>query len=373
MYPSKTRQTTAAGGSHPKEEIYDDKLATDSDAIDSGFLSGQLSSDDFISSTEIAKSEALSVEKYSHSTSQKPATAARVHQEEDSQTFDSGVDLESSQQPRSSDPKLGDNVGALCDSFVQLKMNQKVAGQFEKYFYQNDDGDTYLHLAIIHEATAIVTELLRVARPPWLDIQNDFGQTPLHLAILTGQPKIVRQLVAAGAKLGLRDVEGNTPLHLACLRRRVDCVKNLLTPLSVSELQKISPAIQALIKIPQDLEQWNYDGKRCVHIAAETSDIEIVRYLVNAGADINSREGKAGYTPLHIAIEMFDEKLAVFLLEKCPKLRLEQTTYAGLTAYQLAAMLHNQNMLKGLISRGAEQLSPPESDSEEYDSEEDDQ
>lgn len=85
------------------------------------------------------------------------------------------------------------------------------------------------------------------------------------------------------------------------------------------------------------------------------------------------QEGKAGYTPLHLAIELADEKLAIFLLEKCPKLRLEQVTYAGLTAYQLAAMLHNQNLVKGLISRGAEQLSPPESDSEEYDSEEDEQ
>lgn len=96
---------------------------------------------------------------------------------------------------------------------------------------------------MIHEATEAVYNLIHAAPRPWLDIQNDIGQTPLHLSVLTGQPKIVRRLMVAGAKTGIRDVEGNTPLHLACLHQRTDCAKELLNPLS------------------QDLEQWNYNGK----------------------------------------------------------------------------------------------------------------
>lgn len=76
------------------------------------------------------------------------------------------------------------------------------------------------------------------------------------------------------------------------------------------------------------------------------------------------QEGKAGLTPLHIAIENGNEPLVNFLLDECPKLRLEAVTYAGLTAYQLAVIQHNQTLQNGLKRRGAEPLSPPESDEE---------
>lgn len=380
MYPSRGGAPSAGGFTHPsfpEGQNKQDKYSTDS-AVDSGFLSGQnLSSDNLFSSSSSVQPEAP-VEAVYHSGHQKHPVQ---QQEEDSRTFDSGVDLDSSQLSRSANPSSTDpmKVEDLCISLQHMQMRSKEQQQalhlmkWEKYFHQNDDGDTYLHLAIIHEAIEVVYNLIHAAPRPWLDIQNDIGQTPLHLSVLTNQPKIVRRLVVAGAKTGIRDVEGNTPLHLACLHQRNDCAKELLTPLNVLEYQQSSPAAQLAIKIPQDLEQWNYNGKRCVHIAAETSNIEILRYLVSSGADINSREGKSGQTPLHIAIESSNEKLANFLLDECPKLRIEQVTYAGLTAYQLAALQHNQALLMGLKNHGAEPLTPPESDYEEEDSEEDEQ
>lgn len=375
MHPSRGGASSAGGFTYlslPEgQKQQDDKFATDSGAVDSGFHSGQnLSSDNlFSSSSEVQEAP---VEQTFHSGNHKALLAQQ--QEEDLRSFESGVDLDSSEQSRST-PNDSMKVDDLCKSLRQMQMNRKEQHcmKWEKYFYQNDDGDTHLHLAVIHEATEIVFNLINVAQRPWLDIQNDIGQTPLHLSVLTGQPKIVRRLVVAGARTGIRDIEGNTALHLACLHRRTDCAKELLTPLNALEYQQSRPVAQPAIKIPQDLEQWNYNGKRCVHIAAETSNVEILRYLVSAGADINSREGKSGLTPLHIAIESSNEQLVNFLLDECPKLRIEQVTYAGLTAYQLAAIQHNQSLLMGLKNRGAEPLTPPESDYEDEDSEEDEQ
>lgn len=341
-----------------------DKLASDSGAGDSGFHSGyNLSSDNFASSSSVAAEPAIQ----QVSASQQQHQQQQKQLEEDSQTFDSGVALESGEALESKDSKMRmSDMTDLCKSLLQLQMSRKEIkpNPWEPYFLQNDDGDTYLHLAIIHENAEVAAKLIREATRVWLDIQNDIGQTALHLAVLTEQPRIVRWLLVAGAKPGVRDIEGNTALHLACLHRRNECAKQLLTPLSLAELQSSPAAQQSPTKLPQDLEQWNYNGKRCVHIAAETSNIELLRYLVSAGADINSREGKAGLTPLHIAIEHGTESVVNFLLDECPKLRLEAVTYAGLTAYQLAVIQHNQTLQNGLKRRGAEPLSPPESDEE---------
>lgn len=376
MYPSRGGTSSAGGFTYlslPEgQKQQEDKFATDSGAVDSGFHSGQnLSSDNlFSSSSEVQEAP---VEQNFLSGNQK--ALAQQQQEEDSCTFDSGiVDLDSSQQSHTA-PNDSMKVDDLCKNLHKMQLSRKEQHimKWEKYFHQNEEGDTFFHLAIIHEQTEVVFSLIHVAPRHWLDIQNDIGQTPLHLSVLSDQPKLVRRLVLAGAMTGIRDIEGNTPLHLACLHQNTNCAKELLTPLSTMEFQLSSLAAQAAIKIPQDLEQWNYNGKRCVHIAAETSNIEVLRHLVSAGADINSREGKSGLTPLHIAIEFGNEQLVNFLLDECPKLRLEQVTYAGLTAYQLAAIQHNQSLLVGLKNHGAEPLTPPESDYEEEDSEEDEQ
>ncbi|XP_055637024.1 NF-kappa-B inhibitor cactus-like [Toxorhynchites rutilus septentrionalis] len=374
MHPAKGR--TAAGGltclSLPDRQKQQDKFALDSGTADSGFLSGQNLSSDSFTSTPDAQEDSLLGRHFLLTGIPQKATAS-LQQEEDSQTFDSGVDLDSSLHQQISGTMRVDNMEELCKIMLQLQVNQRAepvqAKAWEKLFHQNEDGDTFLHLAIIHEATDVVNKLISAALRSWLDIQNDFGQTPLHLAVLTGQAKIVRELIVAGAVTETRDAEGNTALHLACLHGKTDCAQALLTPLSALELQKCKNSAAAAIKIPQNLEQWNFDGKRCIHLAAENSNLEILRYLVNAGADVNSREGKSGYTVLHYAIETGNEQIAAYLLTECPRIGLEQITYGGLTAYQLATLLNHSSIQHKLRSRGAEPLTPPESDYEEMDSE----
>lgn len=180
-------------------------------------------------------------------------------------TFDSGVELSSSDK----------NADELCKSMGQLKMAPeptKKTSIWENCFLQNEDGDTYLHWVVINKAIHSAWKMIKVSPRLCLDIQNDFGQTALHIAVLVDQPKVVGWLVAAGASLGIRDAVGNNPLHLACIEGKIACLKELLAA-----------------NAPIDFEQLNYSGKRCVHIAAEKYNIEILRCLVNAGADINSR------------------------------------------------------------------------------------
>lgn len=83
--------------------------------------------------------------------------------------------------------------------------------------------------------------------------------------------------------------------------------------------------------------------------AANNKHVEMMKQLVlGSGADVNTREGKAGYTPLHMAVERGDIELARFLLGECPSLNLEVTSYGRWTAYQIAMV--NRNEVSKLIS-----------------------
>ncbi|XP_055849826.1 NF-kappa-B inhibitor cactus [Episyrphus balteatus] len=248
---------------------------------------------------------------------------------------------------------------------------------WEIYYQQNNEGDTQLHLACITGYVDVVAALIRMAPHPCLfNIQNDEAQTSLHLAVIYGQPKILRMLLIAGAEPTARDRHGNTPLHLACISGDTQCVKALTIPISASEINEAHRSYGHLssdkttsyldcARLPADLEIRNYDGERCVHLAAQGGHIDILRHLVWFGADINAREGKSGRTSLHIAIECCNEILANFLLEECSTLNIETATYAGLTAYQVACILDNPIMQNHLEKNGAQTLTPPDSD---YDS-----
>ncbi|GBP98379.1 NF-kappa-B inhibitor cactus, partial [Eumeta japonica] len=132
------------------------------------------------------------------------------------------------------------------------------ANAWEKYYQQNDDGDTALHLACISGYEDVVIALIRMAPHPCLfNIQNDDAQTPLHLATLTAQPKIIRMLLIAGAKLYI--------LPASLVKNNVFA---LTTPISASEVNEFhrqyghranDKSYLKCAKLPSDLEIRNYD------------------------------------------------------------------------------------------------------------------
>lgn len=230
--------------------------------------------------------------------------------------------------------------------------------------YQQDiDGDTTLHLAIIHELQKEVLNLVdNVPHPTYLNLQNNLLQTALHLAVLTNQPKIVRKLVITGAALDIRDRRGNTALHIACQEGNLPCAEELLCPVAGSEIYNTSyQQLEGYGRLP-DLELRNYDGQNCVHLSTHTKHLGVLRLLKQCGADINAQEGKSGRTALHYAVEARDIALVKFLVLECHADTNTQT-FAGLTPIQLAYN-HNEMMVCQLLNLGAYNVGPPPSDSE---------
>lgn len=110
---------------------------------------------------------------------------------------------------------------------------------WEHFYTPDEDGDTQLHIAVMQGHTdAAFTLISLVPHPSILDFQNDECQTALHLAVMTKQSRVARRLVAAGARVDMRDRQGNCPLHIAALNGDLDCVQALSMALAAHELER---------------------------------------------------------------------------------------------------------------------------------------
>ncbi|KAI8422159.1 hypothetical protein MSG28_006070 [Choristoneura fumiferana] len=221
-------------------------------------------------------------------------------------------------------------------------------------FRQDEDGDTQLHIAAVHGCIKTVAMIIKLCQDKaWLDITNDYGHTALHLAIMSHHVVVARMLVMAGASLAIRDHTGETPLHTAVHTKQDNYIEALLEP--APGHQRIRAAI---------LDQKNYNGQACVHLAASAGRVDLLKRLVFYGADINAREGRAGWTPLHIAARSGNKDVAVHLLSKCQGVSRAARDYAGRTPRRLA----RRSPLEQLFNSYDAGDSDSETDDDEYDS-----
>ncbi|CAH2075898.1 unnamed protein product, partial [Iphiclides podalirius] len=220
-----------------------------------------------------------------------------------SEQIDSGLDL----TERLSDVRISDTIETQLPRIqVETERSQDYP-PFQILFEQDDDGDTQLHIASVHGCEKSVGTIIKVCpEKSWLDMRNDYGHTALHLAVLSGNAVVTRMLVIAGASVALRDGNGDTPVHLAVATNNKDCLQALLAPVQD----------QPQANLPSVLNQKNYNGQMCVHLAAYAGQMDLLRTLANHGANMNAGEGLAGWTPLHIAARRGDGRLCSSLLQR---------------------------------------------------------
>ncbi|XP_028920641.1 NF-kappa-B inhibitor beta [Ornithorhynchus anatinus] len=163
-----------------------------------------------------------------------------------------------------------------------------------------EDGDTVLHLAVIHQHEAFLEFLLQyTAGTQYLDLQNDLGQTALHIAVILGDATLAAKLRAAGAGLCVTERAGNTALHLACREGWHACARALLDPPGSAHRDKEEEEEEQRLQ----RDSANYQGHTPLHVAVIRKDLEMVRLLRDAGVDLNKQEPTCGRSPLHLAVE----------------------------------------------------------------------
>ncbi|CAJ1059386.1 LOW QUALITY PROTEIN: nuclear factor NF-kappa-B p105 subunit [Xyrichtys novacula] len=205
---------------------------------------------------------------------------------------------------------------------------------------QDEDGDTGLHLAVLHSQQEALKSLTQVvsALPgeEILNMRNHLYQTPLHLAVITQQREAVGALLLAGADPTLTDRHGNTVLHLAA-QQEGGMVGFLLQHQKMRGL----------------LEHTNTAGLCAIHVAVLANQLSSLRELLEGGVNVDAQERSCGRTALHLATEAENVSLAGCLLLE-GNAKVDSCTFNGSTPLHIAVGRSSIKLTALLMAAGAD-------------------
>jgi ankyrin repeat protein len=170
--------------------------------------------------------------------------------------------------------------GGDADTIAQLL--KQGANPNQRY----DDGCTALYVAVEFGYSKIVELLVEFGA----DVNAkklDSGETPLLFAIELGHLNIVQFLLSHGADANEPNSMGDPPIYFAAFSNH--------HAIAIS---------QALISAGANVNALNSKHQSALHAASQNGNVDIVRLLINAGADVNYTlfDGAYLYTPLSRAI-----------------------------------------------------------------------
>lgn len=255
----------------------------------------------------------------------------------------------------------------------------------------NRAGFTALMLAARNVQDQIVDILLAEGADANLEIPV-YRWTALRQAASDGNPKIIKSLLKAGARLDAKDRNGWTPVVAAAMAGKAENLKALSD--AGAQLKMDLVFASALGQLDQvktlsgatDINATNDTGRTPLAAAAANNQVEVVKFLLSKGANPDSEgasgsvtttaltlavvEGHlgmvkilaekgadlnkktSGWTPLLNAIDHHNQEMVQFLLEK--KVDPNQTTPGGMPALFFAATERQAAIMKLLIEAGAD-------------------
>ncbi len=201
-------------------------------------------------------------------------------------------------------------------------------------------GRNPLHAAAATGNISTLTLLLRTGMN--VNTKSARGETPLLLAITGHHTLSAEMLMGAGADVTLTNNSGSDALGAAVQRRLTGTVNQLLEKgakilqddiLCVPSYSGEAKIVKALIAAGAKVNVRDSSAKYPVTYAAQNGNVDLLETLAAAEADLNLRDN-SGYTPLHYAV-MYGR---IVMVEKLLELgaRTDLKDNDGLTPLQLA-------------------------------------
>ena len=204
------------------------------------------------------------------------------------------------------DPSIADEYGNSClhaaiHGHCSTETIQKIVDHGAHVNALNNDGATPLLVACSAAKAESVELLLTLGADP--NIADADGDTSI-LSAIEGycSVSIMQQLIDNGAKVNATNNKGLTALLKACAYRQIDVAKVLLEagadPAIVDDVHYSSlhavvdgrcslDTLQALIDHGAHIDAERKDGTTALLCACRTGQSESVKFLVEAGADVN--------------------------------------------------------------------------------------
>lgn len=179
----------------------------------------------------------------------------------------------------------------LADAVIEkdtIKINQLLQSGVDINTQHPQSGTTVLMIASSYYYYDDMVEFL-IRKGAKLNLQDNEGKTALLWAASNSLPN-AKILVANGAKVNLAAIDGMTPFLQASLG-----VSSGKVPIEMCDLLRKNGA-----NINAALTKISAIGWTALHYAIINSDVELVKYLIKYGANVNKATGE-GSTPLYLA------------------------------------------------------------------------
>ncbi|MFC1478069.1 ankyrin repeat domain-containing protein [Candidatus Margulisiibacteriota bacterium] len=214
-----------------------------------------------------------------------------------------------------------------------------------------------------------ITELMRVVRDNRTDIVkllikadvNEWGKSLLFMAAGSGRTDIIKLLIEADFNINIKDSPNNKEILSLIKKKDKDIVSLLVLPILLKEANNGKTAlmvaakrgrtevVKLLIEAGADLNLKNVEDRTALMIAAEKGHTEIIKLLIEAGADLNA---ECYGQPVLIWAAISGHTEVVKILTKSGA-DLE-AMYVGATALIWAAKEGHTEIVELLIESGAD-------------------